>query len=102
MCQYCDQPLNKSIYKFDKESQTLLKSCPSCSVKAGFHVFYAAPEEFGCSKARVNTYNPTGIQSHCKHCRAKHPVPSNTKRVSCMPENSPNHLIFQQEFEFRV
>lgn len=102
MCQFCDKPLNQSLYQFDNETESLMKSCPHCSEDAGYHVFYPAPEMFGCSTARINSCNPTGIQSHCKYCRSKRTVPKNAFKASCMTKKHPNDLIFQQEFDFRV
>lgn len=66
LCRHCDRPLNRSVYS---ESGTL-KSCPHCSEADGHsHVFYAHPEDFGLSDARVNSETPDGVQSYCKSCR---------------------------------
>lgn len=65
-CPHCTHALNRARYSADKA----LKSCPSCSVERGVHIFHPHPDAFGTTDARVTDHTPDGVQSYCAECRA--------------------------------
>lgn len=65
-CKICGRPLKESQWRENRN----YKSCPKCSQDNGeVHVYYAFPEDFGTTEARVTLSNPEGAQSHCGICR---------------------------------
>lgn len=66
-CGSCAKPLRRSL-KVMREGVSL-KSCPECSGRAGYHVFYRL-EDFGDREMEDGRIIP---QSWCPACRADVP-----------------------------
>lgn len=65
LCRACGEPITDSVYRMG--GGKLYKSCPSCSDRAGEHVFYPCPTSFGFRK---KTSGERFIQSYCTRCRS--------------------------------
>lgn len=73
VCSTCQQPLHDSVV-IEKNGE-VFKSCPSCSSKAGTHVFYRY-DEFGMRNMGDGRLI---VQSWCPGCRLQNDFkPSST------------------------